>query len=193
MRQLLAQYVMTWNPQWLCFIIGLTLNSYTLILIVWPRSVVTLSVLSWGSVLVLQFQKARGNSKLISSRSILFIELLSLAEGGSKLSSLRIQPFLIHSFPAHWIHVQFRWTFPAAAVSAGYESVIGRPEKLRRIDWSQVSVPQDHPLSVLYFLPFFIYNFYLFICLHISVFFSCVLLYAGSNSDLSTRLENCGK
>ena len=58
-----------------------------------------------GSVLVLQFQKAPDNSKLISSRSILFIELLSLAEGGSKLSSLRIQPFLIHSFPAHWMDV----------------------------------------------------------------------------------------
>ena len=62
-------------------------------------------VLSCGSVLVLQFQKAPGNSKLISSRSILFFELLSLAEGGSKLSSLRIQPFLIHSFPAHWMDV----------------------------------------------------------------------------------------
>ena len=164
MRQLLAQYVMTWNPQWLCFIIGLTLNSYTLILIVCPRSVVTLRVLSCGSVLVLQFQKAPGNSKLISSRSILFFELLSLAEGGSKLSSLRIQPFLIHSFPAHWMLVQFRWTFPAAAVSAGHESVIGRSEKLRRIDWSQVSVPQDHPLSVLCFLPFlFIIFIYLFV------------------------------
>lgn len=180
MRQLLAQYVMTWDPQWLCFIIGLTLNSYTLILIVWPRSVVTVRVLSCGSVLVLQFQKAPGNSKLISSRSILFIELLSLAEGGSKLSSLRIQPFLIHSFPAHWMDVfaerSRRRLYPQAT---GYESVIGRSEKLGRIDWSQVSVLQDHALSVLYFLPFFIYNFYLFICLCISVFFSYVLLTQG--------------
>ena len=178
MRQLLPQYVMTWDPQWLCFIIGLTLNSYTLILIVCRRSVVTLRVLSRGSVLVLQVQKAPGNSKLISSRSILFFELLSLADGGSKLSSLRIQPFLIHSFPAHWMDVfaerSRRRLYPQAT-----NQLLGGSEKLRRIGWSQVSVPQDHPLSVLYFLPFFIYNFYLFICLHISVFFSCVLLTRG--------------
>ena len=169
MRQLLAQYVMTWDPQWLCFIIGLTLNSYTLILIVCPRSVVTLRVLSCGSVLVLQFQKAPDNSKLISSSSILSIALLSLAEGGSKLSSLRIQPFLIHSFPAQWMD-----QFPPNVSGGGSIRrlrIIGRSEKLRRIDWWQVSVLQDNPLSVLYFLPFFIYNFYLFICLCISVFF----------------------
>ena len=66
---------------------------------------VTLRVLSSGSVLVLHFQKAPDNSKLISSSSILSIVLLSLEEGGSKLSSLRIQPFLIHSFPAQWMDV----------------------------------------------------------------------------------------
>ena len=161
MRQLLAQYVMTWNPQWLCFIIGLTLNSYTLILIVCPRSVVTLRVLSCGSVLVLQFQKAPGNSKLISSRSILSFELLSLAEGGSKLSSLRIQPFLIHSFAAHWMDVLAE-CFRRRCIRR--LRIIGRSEKLRRIDWWQVSVLQDHTLSVLCFLPFlFIIFIYLFV------------------------------
>ena len=90
-----------------CTTVGVWICLYVrwLILIVWPRSVVTLRVLSSGSVLVLHFQKAPDNSKLISSSSILSIVLLSLEEGGSKLSSLRIQPFLIHSFPAQWMDV----------------------------------------------------------------------------------------
>ena len=36
--------------------------------------------------------------------------------------------------------------------------IIGRSEKLRRIDWWQVSVPQDNPLSVLFF-SYFTVNF----------------------------------
>ena len=132
-----------------CTTVGVWICLYVrwLILIVWPRSVVTLRVLSSGSVLVLHFQKAPDNSKLISSSSILSIALLSLAEGGSKLSSLRIQPFLIHSFPAQWMDVSAeRFRRPLYSQATNY----WRSEKLRRIDWWQVSVPQDTPLSVLF-------------------------------------------
>ena len=176
MRQLLAQYVMTLDPQWLCFIIGLTLNSYTLILIVCRRSVVTLRVLSCGSVLVLQVLKAPGNSKLISSRSILFSSYCHWQTAVPNCLACEYSRFSFIHFP------HSEWMFPPNVSGGGCIRrlrIIGRSEKLRRIDWWQVSVPQDNPLSVLYFLPFFIYNFYLFICLRISVFFSCVLLTRG--------------
>ena len=187
MRQLLAQYVMTMVPQWLCFIVGLTLNSYTLILIVWPRSVVTVRVFSCGSVLVLQFQKAPNNSKLISSSSICYWQEVVLT-----CLACEYNRFSIIHFP----HIE--WMFPLNVPGGGCIRslrIIGRSEKLRRIDWWQVSVLQDNPLSVLCFLPFL---FIIFIYLFVYVFQFSFRAYKysftrGSNSDLFTRLENCGK
>ena len=80
------------SPPPLCTTVGVWICLYVqrLILIVWPRSVVTV------------------------------FELLSLAEGGSKLSSLRIQPFLILSFPAQWMDVSaecFRWRLYSQATN----------------------------------------------------------------------------
>ena len=138
----------------------------------------TLRVLSCGSVLVLQVLKAPGNSKLISSRSILFSSYCHWQTAVPNCLACEYSRFSFIHFP----HIE--WMFSLNVPGGGcirrlrisYWEV--RKTKKDRL-MTGYSVPQDNPLSILYFLPFFIYNFYLFICLRISVFFSCVLLTRG--------------
>ena len=134
-----------------CTTVGVWICLYVrwLTLIVWPRSVVTLRVLSSGSVLVLHNSKRLLTILNSFHRAQYFpSRYCHWQKAVPNCLACEYSRFLFIHFP------HSEWMFPPNVSGGGCIRrlrIIGRSEKLRRIDWWQVSVLQDNPLSVLFF------------------------------------------